>query len=96
MKHYVCPGSEFRIVQNTSSGVGEITISLNLTGPSITVTNAAYIGGAYDSSSGKKNPGIPYCQIDEPKPVFTDNWNNVSASSKKQVTLTLKSKLKQL
>lgn len=96
MKYYVAPTSEFRITHNNASSVGEITIKLGLNGPSITCVDSSHISGVYDSSSGKKNPQMPYCEIDEKTPKFTDSWVSTSASRKNQITLKLKTKLKQL
>ena len=94
MKHYVAPTSEFRIVKQATTA--EIDIQLGPTGPEITCLNAAYIAGVYDSSTGKKNPGMPYCQVEEKTPTITDEWKPTSSSSKTQMTLNLKTKIKQL
>tara|TARA_R100000458_G_C8191187_1_gene184843 strand:+ start:436 stop:726 length:291 start_codon:yes stop_codon:yes gene_type:complete len=96
MKHYLATTSEFRIIHNNSSNTGEVTIQLGLSEPTVTVSNSSYISGVYDSSSGKKNPGMPYCEVDEQKPTITDEWRTISSGTKHQMTLNLKTKLKQL
>ena len=96
MKHLVAPTSEFRITHRNSSLSSEITIKLGLSKPTIIVKNATYISGAYDSSTGKKNPGMPYCEVDDKTPTITDDWLSISANSKNQLTLNLKTNLKQL
>ena len=54
------------------------------------------MSGVYDSASGKKNPGLHYCEIDNKTPTITDDWISISANTKNQLTLNLKTKLKQL
>ena len=94
MKHYIASTSEYRIVKNATTA--EITIQLGPTGPDVTCLNASYVAGVYDSSTEKKNPGMPYCETNEKSPTITDEWNALSGSSTHQMTLNLKTKFKQL
>ena len=96
MKYLVAPTSELRIVHNNASASNEITIKLGLSKPTVTINKSTYIQGVYDSSSGKKNPGIPYCEVDNKESTITDEWLSISANSKNQLTLNLKTNLKQL
>ena len=96
MKHYVNDTSELRITHNNSSKVGEITIQLGIMNPIVIVKNSAYISGVYDSTTGKKNPGMPYCEIDAKVPTIKDERKAISSSTQNEMTLTLKTKLKQL
>ena len=96
MKHYVANTSEFRLIHNNSSSAAEITINLSITGPKITLSNQAHISGVYDSTNGSKNPGMPYCEIDEKKPTITDEMLSISGDTQNRMTLNLKTKLKQL
>ena len=50
----------------------------------------------YDLSTNKKNPGLPYCELDEKQSTITDDWLAISANSKNQLTLNLITNLKQL
>ena len=95
MKYFVAPASSLQIAKKNSSNTANIIIKLGLTGPDITLINNAYVSGVYNSS-GKKNPGMPYCELSEKKPTITDDWVSISANSKNQLTLNLKTKLKQL
>ena len=96
MKYLVAPTSGFQIVHRNTSLVSELTIKLGLVKPEIIISNSTYIGGVYDLSSSKKNPGLPYCEIDEKQPTITDDWISVSANTKNQLTLNLITNLKQL
>ena len=96
MKYFVSPTSNFNIAHRNSSAVSELTIKLSLKGPVITISNSTYIDGVFDSSTNKKNPGMPYCEIQDKKPTITDDWLSISSNSKNQLTLNLKTKLKQL
>tara|TARA_Y100001937_G_scaffold38706_1_gene55077 strand:+ start:492 stop:782 length:291 start_codon:yes stop_codon:yes gene_type:complete len=96
MKYLVDKTSGFNIVHNNPSGVSEITINLSLTKANVVLKNSTYIGGVYDLNTGEKNPGISYCEIQEKKPTITDDWISISSDTKNQLTLNLKTKLKQL
>tara|TARA_R110002167_G_scaffold7683_11_gene36186 strand:+ start:7562 stop:7852 length:291 start_codon:yes stop_codon:yes gene_type:complete len=96
MKYLVAPTSAFEIVHRNSSNVSELTIKLGLVKPVITIKNSTYVSGVYDLSTNKKNPGIPYCEINEKQSTITDDWLAISSNSKNQLTLNLKTKLKQL
>ena len=96
MKHLVANTSEFRITHNNASDMAEITIQLGLKKPTVTLHNKAYVSGVYDKTSGKKNPGMNYCEVNEKTPTITDDWVSISSSTKNQLTLNLKTKLKQL
>ena len=96
MKHLVAHTSEFRISHRNKSDAAEITIKLGLSKPVITISKSTFVSGVYDSASGKKNPGLHYCEIDNKTPTITDDWISISANTKNQLTLNLKTKLKQL
>ena len=96
MKYFVANTSALEIIHRNSSSVSEITIQLSLSGPNITISNSTYIDDVYDISTRKKNPGMPYCELQEKKPTITDDWLAISANTKNQLTLNLKTKLKQL
>ena len=111
MDYYVAPTSGLTIVNNNSSNSAEITISLSITGVELTFSEPTYISGVNDLSTDKKNPGMPYCEIYNKVPTITDNWKFISindlvyndgsgsqtnSSGKNQLTLNLKTKLKQL
>ena len=96
MKYLVAPTSGFQITHRNSSLVSELTIKLGLVKPEITVKNSTYISGVYDLSTNKKNPGLPYCELDEKQSTITDDWLAISAYSKNQLTLNLITNLKQL
>tara|TARA_R100000742_G_C4277728_1_gene99866 strand:+ start:2648 stop:2938 length:291 start_codon:yes stop_codon:yes gene_type:complete len=96
MKYLVANTSELRIMHNNASSVAEITIQLGLKKPTVTLHDKAYISGVYDKTNGKKNPGMNYCEVNEKKPIILDDWVSISSSTKNQMTLHLKTKLKQL
>ena len=39
---------------------------------------------------------MSYCEIQEKKPTITDDWISISSTTKNQLSLNLKTKLKQL
>tara|TARA_R100001443_G_scaffold104862_1_gene113668 strand:+ start:7392 stop:7679 length:288 start_codon:yes stop_codon:yes gene_type:complete len=95
MTYLVSNTSALEIVQNNSSGAGEITIELGLTGPNIIITNATYVGGVY-GNNGKKNPGMPYCEVNEKIPNFTDEMVAISSATTNQITLNLDTNINQI
>tara|TARA_R100001510_G_C7581206_1_gene154125 strand:- start:293 stop:583 length:291 start_codon:yes stop_codon:yes gene_type:complete len=96
MKYLVDKTSGLNIVHNNLSGLPEITINLSLSKAKIVLKNSAHISGVYDLNTGKKNPGMSYCEIQEKKPTITDDWISISSTTKNQLSLNLKTKLKQL
>ena len=90
MKYLVAPTSGLHIVHRNKSSMTEITIQLGLVGPTITINNSTYISGVYDSTTNKKNPGFPYCELQDKKSTITDDWLSISTDSKNQLTLNLK------
>ena len=96
MKYLVANTSGFNIVHRNESSMSEITIKLGLVKPEIIISNSAYIDGVYDLNTNKKNPGLPYCEVEDKSPTITDDWLSISANSKNQLTLNLKTNLKQL
>tara|TARA_R100000458_G_C8277205_1_gene252695 strand:- start:473 stop:760 length:288 start_codon:yes stop_codon:yes gene_type:complete len=95
MTYYAPPTYSLDIMQNNSSGTSEVNITLGLTGPTITLVNATDILGVYNSS-GKKNPIMPYCEVDNKVPTLTDSWIAISASADNELTLNLKTNLSQI
>ena len=96
MKHYIADTSGLRITHTNSSNHAEITINLSLVKPGVVLHNKAYIEGVYDLTTGKKNPGMHYCEVNEKRPTITDDWLPISSETQNQMTLNLKTKLKQL
>ena len=96
MRYLVANTSEFRINQNNNSGVAEIDIKLGLHKPTVTLKNKASIAGVFAVNGGKKNPGMPFCEVHEKKPTTTNEYLSVSSNTKNEITLNLKTKLKQL
>ena len=96
MKHLVAPTSGFTLTHRNSTNMAEITIQLSLKKPIVTVKNSAYIEGVFDLTTGKKNPGLNYCEIDEKNPTILNDWLFVSQDSSNELTLNLKTKLKKL
>lgn len=95
MKYFVAPTSSLQIAKKNSSNTANITIKLGLTGPDIILSNNAYVSGVY-SSSGKKNPGMNYCEIDNKIPTLTDEWLSISNTTANQITLNLTTNLTQI
>lgn len=96
MNYYVAPTSSINIINEKSHGMAEVTITLTPTGPVIETFEPNYIGGVYDLSSGKKNPGIPYCEVQEKSPSITDDWVFISDSTPSQLTLNLITNINQI
>ena len=96
MKYFVSNTSGFTLLHRNESSASEITIKLGLVKPTITIKNSTYIDGVYDLNTNKKNPGLPYCEVENKTPTITDDWLSISANSKNQLTLNLITNLKQL
>ena len=95
MKYFVAPASSLQIAKKNSSNTANIIIKLGLTGPDITLINNAYVSGVYNSS-GKKNPGMNYCEIDNKVPTLADEWLSISSTTTNQITLNLTTNLSQI
>jgi hypothetical protein len=95
MKYLVSNTSALEIVHNNSSSTANITIQLGIRRPIVTVTESTYIAGVY-GNDGTKNPGLPYCEVDEKTPNFTDNNVAVSTTTTNQITLNLDTNLMQI
>tara|TARA_R100001443_G_C3227729_1_gene147583 strand:+ start:126 stop:416 length:291 start_codon:yes stop_codon:yes gene_type:complete len=96
MNYYVAPTSSIDIVKEKSHGMAEVTITLMPTGPVIETVQPNYISGVSDLSSGKKNPGMSYCEIQEKSPTITDDWIFISDSVPNQLTLNLITNINQI
>ena len=63
MNYSAIDNQAIQIQSTTSGAIGEITINLHLTNPSITVKKSPYISGVYDSNGSVTNSS-PTIQID--------------------------------
>jgi len=96
MNYNVAPTSSINIVCEKPNGTAEVTITLTPTGPVIETVQPNYISGVYDLATGKKNPGMPYCEVQEKTPTITDDWIFVSNTTPSQLTLNLITNINQI
>ena len=94
--HNVAPSSSINIVHKKSSAMAEVNIILTITGPVVELVQPTYISGVFDLTSGKRNPGFPYCEIQEKAPTITDDWIFISNETPNQLTLNLISNTNQI
>ena len=92
MNYSAIDNQAIQIQSTTSGAIGEITINLHLTNPSITVKKSPYISGVYDSNGSVTNSS-PTIQIDGYNSTILNNVRTISATEDSGVTLKLNTKL---